>query len=169
MLCFGVIDGYWLVTLKFAYFDHLLPSVHLKPFSFIKSAGLGSKKATRSTAFAGVWSRQWWLWDACDPGGEWNRWTWRIDSDHEPNRKARESNQNGRRLFFSGTSSWKFRSFFFLLKLWKNRLSWRTSRKNMDLYRFIYITMDFDAAPWRQYSYPFWNVLEEATGTHGFE
>lgn len=58
-------------------------------------------------------------------------------------------------FFFSGTSSWKFRSFFFLLKLWKNRLSWRTSRKNMDLYRFIYITMDFDAAPWRQYSYPF--------------
>lgn len=36
-------------------------------------------------------------------------------------------------FFFSGTSSWKFRSFFFLLRHGKNRLSWRTSGKTMDL------------------------------------
>lgn len=72
-------------------------------------------------------------------------------------------------FFFQGHVLGSFVLCFFLLKLWKNRLSWRTSGKTMDLYGFIYITMDFDAAPWRQYSYPFWNVLEEATGTHRFE
>lgn len=44
-------------------------------------------------------------------------------------------------FFFQGQVLGSFVLCFFLLKLWKNRLSWRTSRKNMDLYGFIYITM----------------------------
>lgn len=113
MLCFGVIDGYWLVTLKFAYFDHLLPSVHFKP---------GLREAHPQD------------WDPIRPRDRQLSQEYDPDNDDYEMRVIPEVNEiveleesilimnqiaklenrikMGGDFFFSGTSSWKFRSFF---------------------------------------------------------